>query len=491
MLQPDALADVLDAALLDLLRQEGVRDGGPRGADHVQHALANQAHHPVRGGVAPHPDHRLRRELLDEAGVGLLEALLREAGGDGVVVPVAAVDVPEIGKLSQHLQHLPALALREDAPLSHQLVDREAHHDAHGVADRLLGVLDDLAQQPRAVLHRTPVLVAAMVVAWREEVHEEREIVGRIHTHDVEARLLRVQRGTAVPAAIVGDVGLRHRARMDGVDAVHRPRARRHRHLAARHVARVVAHVGELDRGEAPVPVHELRHARERGDIALVPQTDLAGGLGGGVDVALLGAHDRPAPFGLHPAHHRHRGGMEPPHAVAVGHLVEAVASGDRTDLHRLEEDVVTGIAGHDLCSQGSGSRNAIRLGPPCVLEPGRRRHPDSRSRPIPDRSTLVVRCIKLILINRDKRHVRPRFDRPTRSDRATIARRVVRIAPEPTDGPPSPCPPDSRRALPMRAALPTRPLVSTNPNSGQWPTRSAARWTPPSTSMSCWVSSS
>ena len=331
--------------------RKGVRDGGSRRADHVQHALADQAHHSVRGGISSHSDHRLRRELLDEAGVGLLEALLGEAGGDRVVVPVAAVDVPEIGKLSQHLQNLPALALGENAPLAHQLVDREAHHDAHGVADRLLGVLDDLAQEPRAVLHRASVLVAAVVVARREEVHEEREIVGCIHAHDVEARRLRVHRGAAVPAAVVGNVGLGHGARMDRVDLVDRPRARRHRHLAARQVACVVAHVGELDRCEAPVPVHELRHAGQGGDVTLVPQPHLAGGLGGGVNVALLGADDRPAPLGLHPAHHRHRGGMEPPHAVAVGHLVEAVAGGDRADPHRLEQNVVTGVPGHGLRS--------------------------------------------------------------------------------------------------------------------------------------------
>ena len=183
--------------------------------------------------------------------------------------------------------------------------------------------------------------------------------MGCIHAHDVEARRLRVHRGAAVPAAVVGNVGPGHGARMDRVDAVDWPRARRHRHLAARQVACVVAHVGELDRCEAPVPVHELRHAGQGGDVTLVPQPHLAGGLGGGVNVALLGADDRPAPLGLHPAHHRHRGGMEPPHAVAVGHLVEAVAGGHRADPHRLEQNVVTGVSGHGCGSVGSAERDA------------------------------------------------------------------------------------------------------------------------------------
>ncbi len=34
----DALADVLRSAFLDLLRQEGIGDGGTRGADEIQHA---------------------------------------------------------------------------------------------------------------------------------------------------------------------------------------------------------------------------------------------------------------------------------------------------------------------------------------------------------------------------------------------------------------------------------------------------------------------
>ena len=59
------------------------------------------------------------------------------------------------------------------------------------------------------------------------------------------------------------------------------------------------------------------------------------------------------------PAHHRHRGGMEPPHAVAVGHLVEAIAGGHRADPHRLEQNVVTGVPGHGRGSAGSAERDA------------------------------------------------------------------------------------------------------------------------------------
>jgi hypothetical protein len=35
------------------------------------------------------------------------------------------------------------------------------------------------------------------------------------------------------------------------------------------------------------------------------------------------------------------------PHAITVGHLVKPVTRGDRADLHRLKQNVVTGISGH------------------------------------------------------------------------------------------------------------------------------------------------
>jgi hypothetical protein len=44
----DAFADVLDPAFLDLLREEGIGDRGPRRADEIQQALADLPHHLVR-----------------------------------------------------------------------------------------------------------------------------------------------------------------------------------------------------------------------------------------------------------------------------------------------------------------------------------------------------------------------------------------------------------------------------------------------------------
>src|SRR3546814_4176361 len=60
----DALADVVDAPVLDLLRQEGIGDRGARGADHVHDALLHDAHHGVRRGVARSEEHTSELQSL-------------------------------------------------------------------------------------------------------------------------------------------------------------------------------------------------------------------------------------------------------------------------------------------------------------------------------------------------------------------------------------------------------------------------------------------
>src|ERR1700692_1367853 len=70
----DAFADVLETPFLDLLRQEGVGDGGPRRADEIEYAAPDLRDHAVRRGEAADADDRLRGQALDEGGKGLLRA---------------------------------------------------------------------------------------------------------------------------------------------------------------------------------------------------------------------------------------------------------------------------------------------------------------------------------------------------------------------------------------------------------------------------------
>ncbi len=65
------------------------------------------------------------------------------------------------------------------------------------------------------------------------------------------------------------------------------------------------------------------------------------------MDFDFLGRDDRPAAFRLDPAHGGECARMGVAHAVAVWHLVEAVARRLGADLDGLEQNVVAGIAGH------------------------------------------------------------------------------------------------------------------------------------------------
>src|SRR5215472_8739350 len=78
----DALADVVELALLDLHREERVRDGGPGGADNVELARVDDGDHRVRTHDPPDTNHRLVRVIswLDPPRVRLLVILLEKPG---------------------------------------------------------------------------------------------------------------------------------------------------------------------------------------------------------------------------------------------------------------------------------------------------------------------------------------------------------------------------------------------------------------------------
>ena len=101
--------------------------------------------------------------------------------------------------------------------------------------------------------------------------------MGRIDVDDVEAGLLRAQCRVAVPAPQIGDIGLVHGARLHRIvgESGDRHMGGAERHLAGIKVRAVGAVVGELDTGQGIVFVHRIGHARERGNVAIVPQPEL------------------------------------------------------------------------------------------------------------------------------------------------------------------------------------------------------------------------
>ena len=364
----DALADVLQAPLLDLQREKRVRDRRSGRADQVEDAVAHEAHHRVRRGQPPHRDHGLRRQLLQAAQVVLLPGLGAEAGGERVVLPVADHEVPEVRQLADETEHLGDLAALEPARAG-QLVDHDAARDGGAAVHLVEGVLEDLAEETGAVLEAAAVLVVPVVRPRREEVLERRQAVRGVDVDEVVPRPDRARHGLAVPAPEIGDVLSAHLPGLHGIPAAHRQVRR-----AERHGARVVVRsrdsaVDELDPGQRPMRVHLLDQPRVGRDVGVVPDPSLdeAPDVGRMVELDLLGADDRPAALGLDPAHHRVGGRVAVPHPVAVRHLEEPVARRHRADPDRLEQDVETRLAGaHEACRTriASGGRCTVTGAP-------------------------------------------------------------------------------------------------------------------------------
>ena len=95
-----------------------------------------------------------------------------------------------------------------------------------------------------------------------------------------------------------------------------------------------MAVVGQLDAGQGAVCVYRLGHQGQGRDVVVVPEPALDVGrqVAAVVDLHLLGADHAPAALGLHAAHGGQALRHAVAHAVAVGHLVEAVGRGDGAD---------------------------------------------------------------------------------------------------------------------------------------------------------------
>ena len=215
-----------------------------------------------------------------------------------------------------------------------QLVDDDAARDGGASFALLARVLEHLAQQAHAVRERAAVVVVAQVRPRREEVLERREVVRGVDVDEVVARGERTPNRSAMTAAQVGDVLVRHRARLDRRVLLHRQVRRPGGRDAAVEVRGRHPVVDELDPRERVVRVHLVDEALVHRDVGVVPQPalDVAAGVGVGMEVDLLRADDRPAAFRLDAAHHRVRRRVAVAHAVAVRHLEEAVARGHRPE---------------------------------------------------------------------------------------------------------------------------------------------------------------
>ena len=272
----DTLADVLEAPLGHLSREEGVGDGGPRAADQIDDALLDDGDHAVRRRIAADADDRLRGELLDAFDEGFLPSLLAEAGRLAVVLPAGEANVPEVRDLRDETDHVLGLGLLQPVRAA-KLVHREATGNGAAVAHRLLGVDQELLEEPHAVLERAAVFVGAVIELPGEEVMQEAQPVAGIHIDQVVTRSPGAKRRRLVPAADVADVLLVHGARLEGFvgEARNRAPGRRHRHFARIEVGTVQAVITKLQPGERAVRMDVVRHPGEHRDVPIVPEAEL------------------------------------------------------------------------------------------------------------------------------------------------------------------------------------------------------------------------
>ena len=345
----DALADLVEPAFLDLLRQERVGDRRPRGADQVPDAAADDLHHPLRARQAPDADDRLRRGLANAAGPLQLPALVVAARRRDVGRAVgdrADVHVPEVDEVIGQPNELePLLELDSVRP---PRVDREPGGDRALVADALAHELECLEPEARPVRQRPAVLVRPLVVERGEELQRQKA-VRAVHVDDVEPGVPGAARRRRVETLELPDAGAVELTRVAELVQVGRDLARGARDLAACRALGRGAAVPQLDARERAVPVRLLAHEREIARVVVVPQPRHGprGTIRLRMDRAELGADRRPAAFGLRRAEPCLRAGPVGAEARAVGHLVEAVAQDFRPDSNRLEENVEPGVAGH------------------------------------------------------------------------------------------------------------------------------------------------
>src|SRR5262245_27868287 len=123
----DALSDVIEAAFLDLPREERVGDRGSRCPDDVALPGVDRLEHHVRVGEAADIADRLLRDLLGNPRVRRLVVHLEKARGPRILAPIqrADVDVPVVDEMVENLDELSSLLLSADSeiPVSVRLLE--------------------------------------------------------------------------------------------------------------------------------------------------------------------------------------------------------------------------------------------------------------------------------------------------------------------------------------------------------------------------------
>ena len=244
--------------------------------------------------------------------------------------------------------HLAALALGGQIPPRPSARRRRAHRDAQSIAD---GLLASPRSSRAAAARGSPgcrhIRRCGGCSAARGTASAGSR--GRHRIDDVEAGLrARAARPRAASAGGRGCPALSMARACTGSTSGRARQRRPDRRLAAVEVRGRDAAMPELEPASAPCACTASVIAGERAGCPASSQSrhSMKGAVvGGRMDLEHSSVQTtRPAALGLHAAHGGAARSDVDAHAVAMRHLVEAVAGRHRPDPHRLEQDVVTRI---------------------------------------------------------------------------------------------------------------------------------------------------
>ena len=364
----DAGPHVVEAAFLDLLRQERVRDRRAGAADYVQFAVADDLGHLLGIGEAADAQHRFFRVLLDDFLPRNLVTLAVETRRTGILAPfrdVADLDVPDVDQIVGQLDELDPVDLDLDTGGAIERVDGEARGDGAVVPDGVLHLLQGLDPEPGAVLERAAILVGPLVVVGRQELHRQIGMAA-VDVDDIETGIARAQGGIDIILLDLTDVVVVHLVTIGQGLEFRGVLADAARGAARLHAGRVGRAVPQLDAGQRAVLVDFVAHGTQVAHIAFIPDPGRNPHrvVGFGMDRAVFGVDRAPSALGLDAAMGGLEAGLFRTRADAVRALVEPVFHHLRTNLDRFEKDVVFGRSGvchrsspYDLAAQGDSLR--------------------------------------------------------------------------------------------------------------------------------------
>ena len=148
--------------------------------------------------------------------------------------------------------------------LARHFIKRKPHRHGATVAHLIARIAQQFLQQPRPVLQRAAIFVAALIGPPRQEMLQNAKAMRAIEAHDIIARPLGAAVSQLVPVAQVPDILLVHGARLHRIagerqdGAVHRP----HRHFARVKIGTIGSAIGQLNAGQRPVGMNGIGHLR-------------------------------------------------------------------------------------------------------------------------------------------------------------------------------------------------------------------------------------